>query len=361
MALTAIGGLLTYPPIPWNAANGIGVSSGLYVLDAAAEKAAIIAQAAEDITIQYVCFRTATVTTGATIDLRVETVDLATGFPSGTLFATDTNVAHVLGNTDDNLWVTSAALTANATITKGQWFAIVVANAGAGNFNLASFYDAQDVTPYGALYTTSYAKQAIRPSIAAKTSGGSFVNMGAHYIPAVSVDEENINSGTTPDEVGNVITLPFPARCIGAVVWLSIAAGIAYDIVLYDTDGTTVLASTAFDSDLLLSANSGPVTFIWDDAAVTLAASSQYRLVVKPTSASNVTVSSYVLGEVGVFDVIVGGQNVHKTERTNAGAWSQTTTRRNVMGLLLDQLDDGAGGAGGGLLTHPGMSGGLRG
>jgi len=27
----------------------------------------------------------------------------------------------------------------------------------------------------------------------------------------------------------------------------------------------------------------------------------------------------------------------------------------------VDQIDDGAGGAGGGLLTHPGMSGGLRG
>ena len=80
-----------------------------------------------------------------------------------------------------------------------------------------------------------------------------------------------------------------------------------------------------------------------------LTANTYYRLVVKPTTANNITVVDYTFASVALMDAISGGQYCHKTERTDAGAWTDTTTRRPWMGFLIDQLDDGVGGSGGGM------------
>jgi len=44
------------------------------------------------------------------------------------------------------------------------------------------------------------------------------------------------------------------------------------------------------------------------------------------------------------MDGFPGGQNVHRTERTDLGAWTDTTTKRPWMGVLLTGFNDGAGG-----------------
>jgi len=61
-----------------------------------------------------------------------------------------------------------------------------------------------------------------------------------------------------------------------------------------------------------------------------------------------------------MLDMLSGGQAFHFSSRADAGAWSDTTTRRPIMGLILSAADDGVGG-GGGMIVNPGMSGGLNG
>jgi hypothetical protein len=358
MALASLPGVFLFPPMPLGIAGSTQVSTTLYVLDATVEIAAIIAQAQEDITIQNICFQTGTVTTGATLDLRIESVDLSNGQPSGSLFDTDTNIAHVLADADDNAWITSANLTANAVITKGEFFAIVVKQpvASFGNFQIANFSEALAGFPYGVNVLST--KQTALPTIAAKTSGGAFINLGPNYFPAATATDTSFNSGSTPDERGNVVTLPFKARASGIAFYGFGAAGTTYDLVLYDTDGSTVLAAITVDSDVTQLNSQNMRAHYFDDTTVTLSAGSQYRIALKPNAATNVTLGSFTVGEAGVLDAVAGGQAIHHTQQTNGGGWTETTTQRNLISLIIDQLDDGAGGGGGGaLLTPPGMNG----
>jgi len=84
-----------------------------------------------------------------------------------------------------------------------------------------------------------------------------------------------------------------------------------------------------------------------------------YRLVLEPTSATDITSYHFSVNAAAVMDVEEGGQNFHYTEKKDGG-WTDTVTDRPMIGLLIDQFDDGAGGAGG-MIVHPGMSGGMRG
>lgn len=59
------------------------------------------------------------------------------------------------------------------------------------------------------------------------------------------------------------------------------------------------------------------------------------------------------------MDAYPGGQNVHWTQRDSGGNWSDTTTRRLMDWQMI--IDDITEPASGGVLTHPGMSGGCRG
>jgi len=91
-------------------------------------------------------------------------------------------------------------------------------------------------------------------------------------------------------------------------------------------------------------------------ADISLLGSTNYRVAVKPTSANNCQLRDHDLPGAVYMDAIEGGQNWHYTERTDAGAWTQTTTKRPWIGLLVTANDDGV--STGGLIRHPGMGGG---
>lgn len=360
MALASLPGVFLYPPLPYGITGGTSVSGTIFVLDASDEIAAIVCQAKEDITIQNICFRTGTVTTGATLDLRIETVG-STGLNSGTLFGTNTNIAHVLADGDDNTWVTSANLTANASITKGQWFAIVVKNPNAspGNFQIVNYNEPVAFHPYGINVLTT--KQTVLPTIACKTSGGAFVNLGPNYYPAVSAADTAFNSSSTPDERGNVLTLPFKCRAVGIAFYGFGAAGTTYDLTLYSSNGTSVLAAITVDSDVTQVASQGIQMFYFDDSPVELSAGTKYFITLKPSGATNVTLASFTVGEAGVLAALAGGTSVFLATKTDGGSPDETgTTTRSLISLIIDQLDDGAG-SGGGMLVHPGMGARLNG
>ena len=173
--------------------------------------------------------------------------------------------------------------------------------------------------------------------------------------PASTFGNTAFNSASTPDERGLYFSSPVPVRASG--IWVYVDADADFDLKLYDSDGSTVLKTIAVDTDLraLVAAR---IQYHYFPASQELLANTNYRLTALP-GASSIGLAEFTVNAAAIMDAFSGGQACHLTTRADAGAWTQTTTQRPIMGLIIDGLSDGAGG--GGMIVHPGMSGGMRG
>ena len=352
MALQSVLANLSIPDIPSSISGAAGHASLL--LDAADEKVAFIFRAPKAGDITKVVFLTGAVTTGAIVDVRIETVSLTTGDPTGTLWGTTTNGAVVIANADDNVFKT-ATLTLAATVAKGDLLAVVIVNPSVlpGNLNVQSSSDHNSGYPYRDLFTTVWTKGNRPLIIGIEYSGGSYDVVQGTIL--ASYTSTTYNNGSTPDERGLIFQLPFPCSVRGAWVWVDLDGDA--DIVLYDSDGTSVLTSVSLDTNVRESAI--PDLFIVEfSTSINLSKTTNYRLSLKPTSVTDVVLQEFTVSTAAAMDSNSGGQNFHLTTRTDAGSWSQTTTQRPLMGLLLSSFDDAVSASGGGirLAGHGGLA-----
>lgn len=326
------------------------------LIDAASEKAGFVFMANESKNIHKIGFRTGTVTTGATIDVRIETVDTTTGFPTGTLWAANTNnPATVILSTDDNLWFT-VTLVADATLTSGTRFAVVIENPVLlfGNMNIISFVSATERSRYGTAgenyslaYTSSWSKGNATCPIYIEYSDGTAAQFTTGMAPSAITGSQTVESDTSPDELGNKFQLPYAATVYGAYVTVMDTINESEtDVVLYDSDGTTALGTATINEDCLAnSAGTLPVIYVRFSSTISLLADTYYRLVFKPQTANNnqYKYGIFTFDSTSVMDAMPLGQYCHQTERTDAGAWTDTTTNRVMsLGLILEQTEGGA-------------------
>jgi hypothetical protein len=342
MALTDIG-MIAWPPWATQAAN---VGALPMLLDAASEKAAMILEAPKTGNIRKIHFATGTVTTGATMDVRIETVDAATGYPTGTLWATNTNVSHVINNTDDNVWLTTAALTSDAAVTQRDLLAVVIVNpaVSAGNLNIQAYSHWQSGRPYTALYTTSWAKSATTPAILLEYSDGTY---GKIIASDAAMNSTNAGSTSATLYRGIEITLPFRGRAIGCWAHMrrQTASG-TWTWKLYAADGTTSLATMTMDTDQFARDNPDNRMLLFP-AAVTLEANTKYWLAGTSDGTSNLTIYYQVYTSAALRNATAPvGAAVswsQATSPTGTGDWANTATRIPAMGLIFDQIDLGSG------------------
>lgn len=322
----------------------LNFNGGIYLMDANDEKAATILPAPRTGTIDEIGFVTATVTTGDTVDVRLETVG-ATGNPSGSLWAVLTNGAKIVASTDDNVVLTTT-LTASASVTMGDPLAVVISMpavaTGTIRINALSSCD----YPYGASFAGGSWTKNRNPALICLH----YTDVGWVYIPHLmpatqqSYAENIYNTGSAADERGNKITVPFACRVVG--VWSPGADGSTGDAehVLYS--GTTVLEAKAVDGDYFYQ--NVDMSYFFFDTAVTLAANDVVRAIRKPTTATSTR-----LGTVGtnatVLNSMFGGGQMIATSRVDAGSWTDATASVDVIGLIIDQLDSGGGGVGAGI------------
>ncbi|MCZ2109083.1 MAG: hypothetical protein LC118_05865 [Dehalococcoidia bacterium] len=343
MALVDVPGMVW--PEAWQASG----SFANFRVDAAGEKAAMIIRVTKAGSIRKVHFRLNTVTTPTDTDVRIETVDPATGNPTGTLWAANTNVTVASGSLTGNTCITSGALTADAVVAV-YVIAVVIAPSGSPDYNVAGYtmYNTDNVSSYTALYTTSWTKTGgIGPNVGLEYSDGSF-----GYIPYCAPMQNNSNislsTSTTPDEVAMKFSVDAPMRIAGAHLFMVVTGD--FQLVLYE--GTTALATASFDKDLAGNAGSRSA-WIMFNAPVELVAGTTYYLAIKPTTTTALTMYYQEVSVVGLWDQMSGGQAVHGAQRVDLGGWTSQTLRRYSIAAIFDQIDDGTGsGSGGGNLHH---------
>ena len=347
--------------------NSTGGSAAVLSLDSTTDMLAWVGEFPITDNITKVYFRTGAIPPGGgdTVDVRIETV--TNGKPSGTLWATDTNAAVAIDDTDDNLWKT-ATLTAAASGTLGDRVAIVIrSSSGSPNINL--------------LGTTAVTQGAagMHPTLVQNSTGADavitdpmqlewiveFSSAGIRYMPGLSPLSDSLtltafNSGSSPNARALRFQVPFKCRAVGARIMLgNFAAGSNFTVSLFDATGDTdaeALAQCALDGDFAPSTTADGQVEVWFDDRPTLSAATTYYVEVRPDTANSLTLFEVPTGGTGAPANAIKCFSHQSTElylatRTwtagTAGAWSTSTTVYPGIQLLIDQVDDGAGSGGG--------------
>ena len=348
MALQTIKGGLTIPCYP-GVAPSVSISPKL--LDTAGYKFAAIFKVPKTGTISKVGFRVGNVTASETLKVGLQTV--SGGDPTGTAYGS--MVAGTQATPAANTYYT-VTLGTGATATVNNTVAVVIEfDSAVGNLEIDSFSSNNQGFPYVDHYTGSWTKDDYVPIISLEYDDGTYENTG--MLPVSNYAGISFNNTTTPDERALRFSLPFPGRINSFWVGIDNNRTGAFDIVLYE--GTTAKATVSFAAAEYGSV-APEVCFGVFDTPFEYTKDTEYFLAVKPTTATNVTTREITILSAAIMDSFPGGTNFYSGTRTDAGSWSTDTLKRPFMGIFIDQLDDGVGGAGG-MIVHPGMDGGMKG
>lgn len=326
--------------------------------------------------IERVGFRFGSVTKSGGSGLTVSLQDVldTSGPPYTPDEVQDQTVAIANGNASfaSNTWIRTGTLSANRTVSNGDWLAVVIEFDGSGRLapdavNLSCLNLETGSTPFsfsaaGAIFKTGGSWAAVTngvnsvvPNLVLEFSDGSFGTLW-QAVPLSSLSSVTYSSSSSPDEYALEFSLPFPCKVDGAWLVGAISAGANAEVVLYD--GTSVMEAITVDANRLMS----NTIRRWSNnftGELTLAANTTYRLALKPTTTTSLALSYIDVSDANHFAALDGGTAMCLATRVNAGAWdAPTTTRRPLMGLYLSSFDDGVGG-GGGAPYHGAMSGGM--
>ncbi|HDZ58617.1 MAG TPA: hypothetical protein ENH47_00950 [Ignavibacteriales bacterium] len=321
------------------------------LLDTAGYKFAAIFKVPKTGTISKVGFRVGNVTTPETLKVGLQT--LSGGDPTGTAYGG--MVAGTQATPAANTYYT-VPLGTPATATVNDTVAVVIEfDSAVGNLEIDYLSTNAQGFPYIDYYTGAWVKDDNIPAISLEYSDGSYENTG--MFPISNVSTFKFNNTDTPDERALRFSLPFPGRIAGFWVGIDNNRTGAFDIVLYE--GTTAKATVSFAA-IEYSSVDMEICFGVFDTPFEYTKNTEYFLAVKPTSATDIGLREITILSAAIMDSFPGGTNFYLGTRTDAGSWSTDTLKRPFMGVFIDQLDDGVGGAGG-MIVHPGMDGGMRG
>jgi len=369
MGLQSIGSLLPFPEVPQ--AGGLfgyaGVAS--YTIDALGEKVSVVFRAPKTGNLAKIWFRVGTITTAQDLKISFEDVDLATGDPDGVV-----DQYRVMAPGTANSWKQTPLITSDGTdtgakraVTIGDYLtAVIEFDTVAGNLQIQGVTCASRVGYLNTCYLDNYLTggwvraSTVNPMFALEYDDGSVAPIMGAYVFDVSSGAW-MNMGT---ELGTRGKVPFKCRAKGLYFAVGQYNSTSFELRLYASDGTTILASVSHDRDVGTGKGSdvGNVGAWLFSSPVNLNAADIVFVCIIPTGA-NVTPADSVLASSTLWNACPRSSDWYKVSRATPGSGAFTEATGTIIwaGLILDQLDDGAGGGAGGLLVHPGMSGGMRG
>lgn len=358
LPLQILGGVL------WTAGNP-GYSN--FTLDATTDKAEFILQMPAADTITKVAFRYGARTgTPPTYKVTLMGVD-GSGYSDGTDLGGGSPTSKTFTPPADATWdgtTREITLTNSVAVTRGQFIAVVIeySSGTVDASNCSSFS-----TDFGEFTLFPYAIQN-NAGVRTKRTGATpiaVVSASSVYgSPHFGVTNATVHDGTTPDEVGLLFNLPAGWGATYQVVGVNLPArfrvtGQTVRLRLYDTNGTTVLQQIDIDSDYTSNTGiqGGNREMFFDEATLsTLSFGSTYRITITVTAASDgVNVPYWVFPASSYLNAFPLGANAYWTQRTDAGAWTDTNTQLPQIGLILADITEPSGGGGplvGGRLTN---------
>jgi len=316
---------------PWGTTN-----FGTLTADAAGEKVAYIIQVPKSGNIDRVCFRTGTITTGGNVTVSIETID-GTGAPSGTLWGTNTSIVQNVLSANDDLWF-EVTLTAAAVVAKGDFIAVVITPVTGFNGDFSRMSSSpSSIIPYTQNYTGSWVRGSQSPIGAIRYSDGSYGHVPG-LLPWSTYAATTFNSGTTPDERGNKITVPYTCKVVGIWFFKNTTLGGDVDFKLYDI-ADAVLASKSVDGDIIGTvALPTQTTAVYFGSEVLLMKGQVVRATLTPTTVTSMTLMEGTF-PTGLAAAAPSGGAHQLTTRVDGGAWTDTATKEAAVGLIVSAID----------------------
>lgn len=298
-----------------------------------------IFQTQEPIVITRLGIRQGIVTgTAPLYTIRLQGVD-TTGIPNGTdkTGATAT-ITPVAGGNNTWSWLT---LGTSYTAAAGEWLAISLGTVGTVDAsNFCSFTSQNGIygttgQPYGIQNDNTVRTKVISPEFGYGSSTQSYGT------PAISSFNTAYNSASTPNERALRFNIPTTFcssyKIHGITFNGALEAAGAFDLKIYDTNGTTVLQQTSFISNQDSSASGFRLRYLYfTGTPVALNAGSTYRLSVVPTT-GNITVSGFTVPVAADMDAFPYGAAFGTGSSRAGGAWTDDVlTRYGINPLLSD-------------------------
>lgn len=341
-------------PLVGNITNAVSLGTAA-TLTSAGHYIAYTFVAKEAMTVSHVGFRAGTASGSPTIEVRIETLDPATGLPSGTLWNSPTNTTNgTTGTISSNTYVLQA-LTASASIARGQVFSVKFALASGTSQVISSISNLSNSFASNAaqvINTGTPTKSALANTSAAIALGSSSTTF--YQVPGTipcSGNSGGTFNNTNSARRGLRFTPPMNCRAVG-VRWFNGNQTGDFNAVLYDDAGSELgTSSTSFDGDYSGASNNG-ANIVYFDNSVSLTAGITYRVAIEPTSATNVNVPTITLPSTSYQSGSPLGTMGHYTTYAS-GSWDDgATNQANVplMDLIYDQVDNGSGTGGGGVI-----------
>lgn len=352
-------------------------NSGNRQIRAIGDYVACIRQAEEDATITKVGFyfdARGTNATPGTCRVGIQSVNTS-GDPSGTWLGYTDYTANATNF--PNFSGVNLSITANGTasVTRGQLYAIVM-------YAQSGTWDASNNLQFTTLFAGSGQYITAFPTMKSIIAGAANNNNGSQPHPNIycesatatygnpqitPTNQASYNSGGSPDEIGIKFSLESSwttsFNILGIQGILGVTNSAATGVLkLYDSGGS-LLQSKSFTATELSAGNTAVLnrTLMFDTTTlVNLTPGSTYRIAIEATAASLgfTTMIQVAFPNATVVRAFVGSGTYMRTERTNAGAWTDTDTVVPAWKLIISAA---TGSTGGGMVVHPGMSGGIRG
>lgn len=318
-------------------------------LSATTTRRACIFTSAKSGLLTGVRFTFGTVTTPQDLTIALQDVD-ASWFPDG---VDDQSTTYTPVGGDANT-VKSVTFGSPRSVSKGDQLAVVIRwTSTTGSINIAGPGSASSLDGssqgIGRAYTSGAWGDATTVALSLDWQDGEHsFNPGIFVVPGTrtSINADiSLTASSSPDEVGNRIVAPVNGVISGffTPIWLAnVATCTAY---LYDSQSSVVFSRA-------LIAQSGGSSFpklVHVERLPTPIAVSRgdvFRVAIQATNATAQAITRHVVDTNARLAAAHGGAdiNCYRTERTDAGAWTDTNNERlPQFGIIYCCIDDGTG------------------
>lgn len=275
---------------------------------------------------------------------------ISAGYPSGTLWAANTQQTGVTGIVGGG-GIYSATLDAGASVNAGDIIGVVIectTYVGNATFGIG-FADGTGGgigLPYLANFTTSWTTLANSPNLIIEYDDGTFYE-ALNVYSFTDITSVGITNASNPRLVGNKITPTKTMRVIGFYIWCDLDETL--DVIIYDTDGSTVLTSASVDKDLPGgSVNIFVYTGYFSTPAI-LQENSSYYIVYKNNTATTINTYDFSALNSTARQYFNGGSVLSRVTTTvstpvDTSSYTEDDTKMTALGIIVDGIDSGTTG-----------------